>query len=38
VYGFFAGNDDRINATLPNSEKYMNELGKKYDFKTYPGA
>jgi carboxymethylenebutenolidase len=38
IYGFYAWNDDRINATIPDTEKYMSSLGKKYDSKTYPGA
>src|SRR6185295_16520036 len=38
VYGFYAGNDARINATLPKTIEMMKELGKKYDPVTYEGA
>jgi carboxymethylenebutenolidase len=38
VYGFYAGNDARINATLPKTIELMKELGKKYDPVTYEGA
>ncbi|MBA2524564.1 MAG: dienelactone hydrolase family protein [Pyrinomonadaceae bacterium] len=38
VYGFYAGNDARINATLPKSIEMMMELGKKYEPVTYEGA
>src|SRR5207237_3813738 len=38
LYGFYAGNDARINATLPKTIETMKELGKKYDPTTYEGA
>jgi carboxymethylenebutenolidase len=38
VYGFYAGNDMRINATVPATIEAMKELGKKYDPVTYEGA
>ncbi len=38
VYGFYAGNDARINATLPKTIELMKELGKKYEPVTYEGA
>ncbi len=38
VYGFYAGNDARINATLPKSIETTKELGKKYEPLTYEGA
>jgi carboxymethylenebutenolidase len=38
VYGFYAGNDARINATLPKTTEVMKELGKTYDPVTYEGA
>lgn len=38
VYGFYGGNDARINATLPKTIEMMKELGKKYDPITYEGA
>lgn len=38
VYGFYAGNDARVNATLPATIEAMKELKKKYDPVTYDGA
>lgn len=38
VYGFYAENDARINATLPATEKAMAELGKTFEPVTYQGA
>ncbi|MGH9872456.1 MAG: dienelactone hydrolase family protein [Pyrinomonadaceae bacterium] len=38
VYGFYAGNDARINATLPATVEAMKELKKKYEPATYEGA
>jgi carboxymethylenebutenolidase len=38
VYGFYAGNDARINATLPKTIEMMKELGKKFEPVTYDGA
>lgn len=38
VYGFYAGNDARINATLPKTTEMMKELGKTYDPLIYEGA
>jgi len=38
VYGFYAGNDARIGATLPATEAAMKELGKTYEPVTYAGA
>jgi carboxymethylenebutenolidase len=38
VYGFYAGNDGRINATVPATIEAMKELNKKYDPVTYEGA
>ena len=38
VYGFYAGNDARINATLPQTIEAMKELKKTYDPVTYEGA
>ena len=38
VYGFYAGNDMRINATVPPTVDAMKELNKKYDPVTYDGA
>ena len=38
VYGFYAGNDARINATLPKTSEAMTELKKSFDPVTYEGA
>src|SRR5215510_896164 len=38
VYGFYGGNDARINATLPRTSEAMNELKKTFDPVTYEGA
>lgn len=38
VYGFYAGNDARINATLPATIGAMKELDKTFDPVTYEGA
>ena len=38
VYGFFAGNDARIDATIPATTAAMGELKKTYDPVTYEGA
>ena len=38
VYGFYAENDMRINATLPQTTEAMKELKKTYDPVTYAGA
>ncbi len=38
VYGFYAGNDARINATLPDAIAQMKAAGKSYDPVTYDGA
>jgi carboxymethylenebutenolidase len=38
VYGFYAGNDARINATLPKTIELMKELGRTFDSVTYEGA
>jgi carboxymethylenebutenolidase len=38
VYGFYAGNDARINATLPKTIEAMKELGKTFEPATYEGA
>jgi carboxymethylenebutenolidase len=38
VYGFYAGNDARINATLPKTIEAMTELKKTYDPVTYEGS
>ena len=38
VYGFYGGNDARIDATIPDTTKAMQQAGKKYDPVTYEGA
>jgi carboxymethylenebutenolidase len=38
VYGFYGGNDARVNATIPNSEELMKAAGKKYEPVIYEGA
>ncbi len=38
IYGFYAGNDSRIDATLPDTQATMEKAGKKYDQVTYEGA
>ncbi len=38
VYGFYAGNDARIDATIPATKEAMKELGKTYDPVVYEGA
>jgi carboxymethylenebutenolidase len=38
VYGFYAGNDARIGATLPGTIEAMRAAGKKFDPVTYDGA
>jgi carboxymethylenebutenolidase len=38
IYGFYAGNDARINATLPKTIEAMTELNKKFEPVTYEGA
>ena len=38
VYGFYGGNDARIDATVPGTIDAMKELSKSYDPVTYDGA
>lgn len=38
VYGFYAGNDARISATVPGTREAMKAAGKKYEAVIYPGA
>jgi carboxymethylenebutenolidase len=38
VYGFYAENDERVNATVPKAEELMKAAGKKYEPMTYKGA
>ncbi len=36
VYGFYGGNDARVNATVSQSAKLMKDAGKTYEPVTYP--
>jgi carboxymethylenebutenolidase len=38
VYGFYAGDDARIDATIPDTRDAMKKAGKKYDVVIYDGA
>lgn len=38
VFGFYGGADERVNATIDDSEQYMSEAGKVYDYEIYDGA
>jgi carboxymethylenebutenolidase len=38
VYGFYGGNDARVNATIPTASDAMKSAGKTYDPVTYEGA
>ena len=38
VYGFYGGNDARINATIPETSEAMKAAGKSYEPVTYDGA
>ena len=38
VYGFYGGNDARVDATIPKTEEAMKQLKKKYQPVTYDGA
>jgi carboxymethylenebutenolidase len=38
VYGFYAENDQRINATVPQTASWMQSGGKQFEQLTYPGA
>ncbi len=38
VYGFYGGNDERVNATIPAAEVLMRAAGKKYELIIYGGA
>jgi carboxymethylenebutenolidase len=38
VYGFYAGNDERVNATIPKGQELMRHAGKKYEPVVYSGA
>jgi carboxymethylenebutenolidase len=38
IYGFYAGNDARVDATIPKSEELMKKAGKTYEPVIYDGA
>lgn len=38
VYGFYGGDDQRVNATLSRTESFMREAGNTFEYKIYPGA
>jgi carboxymethylenebutenolidase len=38
VYGFYGGNDARVNATIPKSVELMKSAGKTFEPKIYEGA
>ncbi len=38
VFGFYGGDDARVNATIPESEKVMTQAGKNFQAVIYPGA
>ena len=38
VYGFYGGNDERVNATIPKSTELMKKAGKSYQPVIYEGA
>lgn len=38
VYGFYGGNDNRVNATIPKSEELMKKAGKTFEPVVYEGA
>jgi len=38
IYGFYGGNDARVNATIPKSTELMKDAGKTYEPVTYEGA
>ena len=38
VYGFYGGNDARVNATIPQTAEVMTAKGRKYEPVTYDGA
>jgi carboxymethylenebutenolidase len=38
VYGFYGGNDARVNATIPKTEELMKQAGKTYEPVIYEGA
>lgn len=38
VYGYYGGADNRVNATIEQTEKFMKAAGKAYEYEIYKGA
>lgn len=38
VYGYYGGNDNRVNSTIEDTEKLMKEAGKTYEYEIYENA
>lgn len=38
IYGFYGGNDARVNSTIPETEENMNKLGKFFTYNIYEGG
>ena len=38
VYGYYGGNDNRVNATLEKTEELMNKASKVYEYEIYDNA
>lgn len=38
VYGFYGENDERVNATIKDTERWMKKAAKKYEYEIYTGA
>lgn len=38
VFGFYGGDDNRVNATIEQTEKFMKAAGKTYEYEIYEGA
>lgn len=38
VYGYYGGDDNRVNASIEKTEEYMNAADNEYDYKIYEGA
>lgn len=38
VYGYYGGNDNRVNSTIEETERLMKEAGKTYEYQIYENA
>ena len=38
VYGYYGGNDNRVNSSIEDTEKYMKDAGKTYEYQIYDNA